>query len=137
MLSLVLSNSCANSIMRVATPMPGFFSATYLTLCLMPPAHAKWTSVQRGAQTVAFQSYFESWLDTGWVGNLCQCFTAPLIRRLPNFQPGSRLLQFRSVPFYDSVHALGDCFYISEGYDVSFPLLFCKLNDHSSFNLSL
>ena len=69
-------------------------------------AHAKWTSVQGEFQAVAFQSFFESSLDIGWVGNSCQRFTALLVRRLSNFQPRSHLLQFRSVPLLTAIMLL-------------------------------
>lgn len=64
----VLSHSCASCVTRAATLTPGFVSATFLTSCLMLPARATQTNVQREVQTVVFQSFFESWLHTGQVG---------------------------------------------------------------------
>lgn len=64
----VLSHSCARCVMRAAMLTPGFASATFFILCLMPPAHAKQANVHRGIQTVVFQPFFERWLHTEQVG---------------------------------------------------------------------
>lgn len=89
--------------MRAARLSPGFVSATFLTLRLMIPVHAKQTNVQRGVQTVVFQSFFESWLHAGQVGK-------PFSSKFPT------RISLAAVQVWEVALS------IPEGSDVSLPL---------------